>query len=87
MVVFTLRLLHPLKIASSTHWIGGWVDPQPALSKGLNRVGASLPSPEDGMRFSFRNVVFSSYLVFRTMGKVHKPSNFEGYMLFCIAGL
>jgi hypothetical protein len=31
-----------------------------ALSKGLNRVGVSLPSSEDGNRFSFRNGVFSS---------------------------
>jgi hypothetical protein len=29
-----------------------------ALSKGNNRVGVSLPSPEDGIRSSFRNVVF-----------------------------
>jgi hypothetical protein len=32
--------------------------------RGLNRVGVSLPSPEDGKRSSFRNVVFSSYLEF-----------------------
>jgi hypothetical protein len=31
-----------------------------ALSKGPNRVGVSLPSPEDGNRSSLRNVVFSS---------------------------
>jgi hypothetical protein len=30
-----------------------------ALSKGLNRIGVSLHSPEDGNRSSFRNVVFS----------------------------
>jgi hypothetical protein len=29
-----------------------------ALSKGQDRVGVSLPSPEDGIRSSFRNVVF-----------------------------
>jgi hypothetical protein len=30
------------------------------LSKRPNRVGVSLPSPGDGNRSSFRNVVFSS---------------------------
>jgi hypothetical protein len=45
-----------------------------AISKGPNRVGVSLPSPEDGNRSSFRNVVFSSYLEFRTMSKVQEPS-------------
>jgi hypothetical protein len=29
-----------------------------ALAKGPNRVGVSLPSPEDGNRYSFRNAVF-----------------------------
>jgi hypothetical protein len=31
-----------------------------ALSKGHNRVGVPLSSPEDGKRSTFRNVVFSS---------------------------
>jgi hypothetical protein len=31
-----------------------------AVSKGLERVHVSLPSPEDGNRSSFRNVVFSN---------------------------
>jgi hypothetical protein len=35
-----------------------------AQSKGLNRVGDSLPSPEEENRSSFRNVVFSTYLNF-----------------------
>jgi hypothetical protein len=48
-----------------------------ALSKGPNRAGASLPSPADGNRPIFRNVVFSSYLEFLAMDKVHKPSNSE----------
>jgi hypothetical protein len=34
----------------------------------------SLPSPEDGNRYSFRNVVFSRYLEFRTLDEVHKLS-------------
>jgi hypothetical protein len=33
-----------------------------ALYEGPSRVNISLPSPEDGQRFSFRNVVFSGYL-------------------------
>jgi hypothetical protein len=44
------------------HWMievdWGWL--RLALSKGPNRVGVSFPSPEDGNRSSFRNVVFSS---------------------------
>jgi hypothetical protein len=40
-----------------------------ALSKGHNRAGVSLPSPEDGNRSSFQNVVFSSYLELHTMEK------------------
>jgi hypothetical protein len=31
-----------------------------ALSKGPNRVGVSVPSPEEGKRSSFRNVVIPS---------------------------
>jgi hypothetical protein len=42
---------------------------------GPNRVVVFLPSPEDGNRSSFRNVVFSSYLEFRTIDKVQIPSN------------
>jgi hypothetical protein len=34
-----------------------------ALSKGANRVGAILPSPEDGDRSSFWNVAFFKYLI------------------------
>jgi hypothetical protein len=49
-----------------------------ADSKGPSRVVCfCLPSREDGNRSSFRYVVFSSYLEFRTMGKVHKPSDSE----------
>jgi hypothetical protein len=32
-----------------------------AISNGPNRVVSSSPSPEDGMRSSFRNVVFSTF--------------------------
>jgi hypothetical protein len=48
-----------------------------ALSKGPNRVGIYLPSPEDGKRSSFPEVVFSTYLEFWTMDKVHKPGDSE----------
>jgi hypothetical protein len=40
-------------------------------------VGASLPSPVEGNRFNFRNLVFSSYLEFRTLDKVHETSDSE----------
>jgi hypothetical protein len=43
--------------------------------EGPNRVGARLLSPENGNRYSFRNAVFSIYLEFQTMERVHKPSD------------
>jgi hypothetical protein len=46
-----------------------------ALSMGPNSLGVFLLSPEDGNRFSFWNVVFSSYLEFMTMDRVHKHSD------------
>jgi hypothetical protein len=46
-------------------------------SEGPNRVDVSLFSPEDGKRSNFRNLMFSSYLEFFTMDKVHKPSDSE----------
>jgi hypothetical protein len=56
-----------------------------ALSKGPNRVGLSLSSPEDGKRSSFRNIAFYSYLEFRTMDAVHKLSDSENLYVFDIA--
>jgi hypothetical protein len=53
-----------------------------ALSKGPNRVGVAFPSPEDGNRSSFRNVMFSSYLEFRTTDKVQKPADSESIFSF-----
>jgi hypothetical protein len=38
-------------------------------------VALSFPSPDAGNRSSFRNVLFSTYLEFRTMDKGHKPSD------------
>jgi hypothetical protein len=54
-----------------------------ALSKRPNRVGVSLPSPEDGNRSSFRNIFL--YLEFWTMDKVQKPSSepFRFYDCWC----
>jgi hypothetical protein len=53
-----------------------------ALSKIPKRVAVSLPSPEDGNRSSFRNVVFSSYLEFWTLDKVGKLSVSEDFSSF-----
>jgi hypothetical protein len=50
-----------------------------ALSKGLNRVGVSVPSPENGNRSSFRNVAFSSYLELQTVDKIQKTSGIHRY--------
>jgi hypothetical protein len=44
-----------------------------------NRLGVSLSLPDDGKRSSFRNVVFSGCLEFRTMDKVYKLSDSECY--------
>jgi hypothetical protein len=53
-----------------------------ALSKGPNTVGAYLHSPEDGEKYSFRNVESSSDLNFRTIDNAHRPSNSEYTMLY-----
>jgi hypothetical protein len=58
-------------------WVVQWL--RLALSKGPNKVDVSLPSPEDRNRPSFRNIVFSTYLEFLTMAKIHKPSDSEWY--------
>jgi hypothetical protein len=47
------------------------------LSKGLQQYRCLLLLPEDGNRYIFRNVLLSSYLEFRTMDIVHKPSDSE----------
>jgi hypothetical protein len=48
-----------------------------ALYEGSNRAGVSIPSNEDANTPSFRNVMYSSYLEFRTLGNVHGFSNPE----------
>jgi hypothetical protein len=50
-----------------------------ALSKGPNRVGVSLPSLEDGNRYSLGHNVFYSYVDSQTLDKVQKPSDSECY--------
>jgi hypothetical protein len=51
------------------------------ISKRPKRAAISLPPPEDGnrSRYSSQYVVFSSYLEFRTIDEVQKPSNSECY--------
>jgi hypothetical protein len=53
--------------------LGQWL--RLALSKGANRVGVSLPSPEDGNRSSFRNVVFPSIYNSGRRTKSRNPVN------------
>jgi hypothetical protein len=67
----TPNLLDPLERANINHCL--------ALSKGQNRVGVSLFSPEDGNISSFRNI-FGYYLEFQMMDTVQDPSNFECYI-------
>jgi hypothetical protein len=56
-------------------WAVQWL--RLALSKGRHRIGVSLPSPEDGNRSSFHNIVFSSYLEFRTMDAFYELRDSE----------
>jgi hypothetical protein len=67
----TPTLLGPLERANLNHWL--------SLSNGLDRVGVSQPSSEDGNRCSFRNVVFLCCLERQTMYNVQKPSNLDCY--------
>jgi hypothetical protein len=50
-----------------------------AIFKRPNTVGAFIPSPDEGNRSSFQNVLLPNYLQFRTMDKVRKPSDSERY--------
>jgi hypothetical protein len=54
-----------------------------APSKGPNRVGISVLLPEGWNKSNFRNIVFSSYLEFRTMDEVHRSSHSD-YILYFI---
>jgi hypothetical protein len=56
-----------------------------ALTMGPNMLNVFLPSSEDGTRFNFQNVVFYSYLQFRTMDEIHKTNNSARYTLSCRA--
>jgi hypothetical protein len=59
-------LLGPLEIANLNHG-----------NQFFLRDTTQSPSPADGSRSSIRNVFFTSYLEFRTMGKVLRPSDSE----------
>jgi hypothetical protein len=50
------------------------MDVRLALSKGPNRVGVFLPSPEDGSIQFPKRCVFK-FLEFQTMNRVQNPSN------------
>jgi hypothetical protein len=50
---------HQLNSAQLNSW--GVQGLRLAISKGPNRVGVSLPSPEEGNRLSFGNIVFYSF--------------------------
>jgi hypothetical protein len=67
-------LCSPIERANLIQWL------RLALSKGPNWLGVLPPPwPEDGNRFSFRNVVFFNFLEYWTMDKVQKLSNSECY--------
>jgi hypothetical protein len=52
------------------------------LKLALSNGREYLPSPEDGNRSSFQNIVYYNYLKFQTMDKVHGPSDSECYAPF-----
>jgi hypothetical protein len=56
-----------------------------SLSKRPCRDGFSFPSPENGNRSLFRDVVISSYLEFWTLDKVQKPGDSEPSRLISIS--
>jgi hypothetical protein len=64
------NLLGSLEIVNPNHWTTARTPKRVYLY-------VFLPSPENRNRSSFRNFVFSSYLEFRTIDKVHKPSDSE----------
>jgi hypothetical protein len=47
------------------------------ISKRFDRIDLSLPSPDDGNRSSFEDILISDYLEFRTTDEVNKPSDPE----------
>jgi hypothetical protein len=64
------------------HWVYGLRNSQTqslrsVLSKRPKPVRVSFSSPEDEEIFSFRNVIFSSYIDLRKMEEVPKPSDSE----------
>jgi hypothetical protein len=71
--------LRTSSMVRNSKWLGNTVFRQlelfPSSGEGDTYCVGSLPSPEDGNSSSCWNVVFSSYLEFWTMDKVHKPSD------------
>jgi hypothetical protein len=61
-------------------FLGPVIEVSPLLE--TNGIEVSCPSFGDGNRFSFKNIVFSSYLEFQTMDKIHKPSDSEHILCF-----
>jgi hypothetical protein len=60
-----------------SHWVYGLRQLSGILNKETRcRNWICFPSLEDGKKSNFRNVVFSTYLEFRTMNETHKPSDF-----------
>jgi hypothetical protein len=53
-------------VSPLVHWF------RVTLSKGPRTLGAYILSPEDGKRFGFENVIFSSYSEFLTITEVHE---------------
>jgi hypothetical protein len=70
----TPTLSGPLGRANLNHW-----RLMLALSKGPNRIGVTLPSSKGGRRSIFRNVMFYSYLEFRTVDSARKSSTLLQY--------
>jgi hypothetical protein len=50
-----------------------------ALYKGPNKVDVSFLSPEDGNISHFRKAVFSGYVEYLTIDKVHNRGEYECY--------
>jgi hypothetical protein len=68
-----VRCLH----GSYMTWVVLWL--RLALSRWYSRVGVFFPSSENRNRSSLRNVVFSSYLQFKTKDKAYKTSESKCY--------
>jgi hypothetical protein len=70
--IFSCYLLLTRSVGILT-WTVHWL--RLALSKGHNKAGFSLPPPEDENRYSFQNIVFSSFLNTRRWTSPETPAN------------